>query len=208
MKDILKVVKLDFLSVMPYFTLKNLIIFILLGIFYSYLMEAAIAVFISGFIIGIIFSSYPFIVGDVSNLDSLHSLCGISRKNIVKGRYLTAVLLAVFMKFAFNFEGDISMLVVTIIYSVIFMIFVILIQYPFFFKLGYMKGKMVAKVSTIFMVVAAAVGISFSSRIADLFVENPKLLIQIVIPVTIVIVAISYIASKRLSLYFYEKRDF
>ena len=219
MKDILKVVKLDFLSVMPYFTLKNLIIFILLGIFYSYLMEAAIAVFISGFIIGIIYSSYPFIVGDVSNLDSLYSLCGISRKNIVKGRYLTAVLLssvsalfcftlAVFMKFAFNFEGDISMLVVTIIYSVIFMIFVILIQYPFFFKLGYMKGKMVAKVSTIFMVVAVYVGISFSSRIADLFFEYPKLLIQIVIPVTIVIVAISYIASKRLSLYFYEKRDF
>ena len=67
---------------------------------------------------------------------------------------------------------------------------------------------MVAKVSTIFMVVVVYVGISFSSRIADLFVENPKLLIQIVIPVTIVIVAISYIASKRLSLYFYEKRDF
>lgn len=219
MKDIGKVVKLDFLSLIPYFTLKNIVIFIGLGIFYSYLLKTPTAVFATGLLFGVTFSAYPFVVGDVSGMESLYVLCGISKKSVVKGRYLTGFLLsvgstllcgilAVIVKFSFKFELDLLILVLTIIYSIIFMMFIISLQYPIFFKLGYMKGKMAATISVISVFIIIYVGISFSGSMIKGFTENPVFVVKIIIPATMLITVISFIASKRLSIHFYEKRDF
>ena len=219
MKDIKKIIELDFLSIRPYITIKNMIIFFCLGIFYSYMNKTAVAVFGIGLLMTAAYSAYPFMVGEISGIDALYSLCGISRKKVVSGRYMTAFLLSVIntllcsifacvMGFIFKSELNLVIFTVTAIYSLIFMMIMIMIQYPVYFKLGHTKGRISATILMILIFIGIAAGVSFSDNMPDVFVGNSVLRIQVIIPTTIAIVAISYIVSKRLSVRFYEKRDF
>lgn len=219
MKDIKKIIELDFLSIMPYFTIKNLFIYLCFGIFYSYISKTAVVVFGIGLLMSVVFSTYPFMVGEVSGIDALYSLCGISRKKVVSGRYMTAFLLSVIntllcsvfayiMSVVFKLEFNIGIFAVTAVYSAILMMLMIMIQYPVYFKLGHTKGRISAAILMILFFIVIATAVSFSDNIIDIFVKNPDLGIRVIIPTTIAIVTISYIVSKRLSIRFYEKRDF
>ena len=58
--DIIKVLKLDLLSVRPYLTIKNLIILTALGTFYGVLYKNSFTVLAVGQMFAMLFSVYPF----------------------------------------------------------------------------------------------------------------------------------------------------
>ncbi len=82
--------RLDFITIKPYLTVKNLIIFAMVA--------AAINLYMGGSAsIGIIMAyatvyvSYPFALGEKNGVDMLYSTLSISRGNVVAGRYIFAL---------------------------------------------------------------------------------------------------------------------
>ncbi len=94
MNKILKMTKLDILSIRPYLTMKNFIIFFALGVFYSIISKnpyITVAMFSIG---ALLYSTYPFLVGDEAGIDSLYKIFGFSA-DVVKGRFLTGAFIIV-----------------------------------------------------------------------------------------------------------------
>lgn len=88
--DAIKVLKIDLISVRPYFTIKNLIILVGLGALYGTFSKSPVMVLATVQMFAILFSSYPFLVGEESGIDPLYKLFGIDSKDVVRGRYLLA----------------------------------------------------------------------------------------------------------------------
>lgn len=93
----IKVLKLDLLSIKPYLTIKNLIILIGLGTLYGVLSKNPAFVLATVQMFAVLFSGYPFMVGEESGIDPLYKLFSISSKDVVKGRYLLATVSVVIM---------------------------------------------------------------------------------------------------------------
>ena len=96
MKDIIKIIKLDTISIYPYLTIKNLLIIIILSIFYSFSAKSTTVIFGITQVFAVLFSSYPFLVGNESGIDSLYGILGIKRENVVYGRYIWSMLINIF----------------------------------------------------------------------------------------------------------------
>ena len=97
MKDIKKIIKLDYISIVPYFTFKNLIIMIFLYCFYFVVSKNPAIAISMPLIFAIIYSSYPFLVGDEAGLDGLYKIFGIKNRDVVIGRYIFAIILFLFV---------------------------------------------------------------------------------------------------------------
>ena len=152
MSKAISFVKLDFITVKPYMTLKNLAILVI-----------AMAVMAStdggtastaGFImvLGALYVSYPFAVAEKNDLDALYCTLSLSRKQVVRGRYLFALaidllfaLLAVILSAAVSLvmgvETDILQLLIAVLVMLLIYGLVQAIQLPIFFKMGYTKAK-------------------------------------------------------------------
>ena len=224
MSKVLSFVKLDFITVKPYLTVKNLLILLVVVVALSINNTAG------GVLIGIImafalmYSSYPFAVGEKSCIDQLYSTLPMNKRNIVLGRYgfvlaldvMSGVAAGLFL-FAWQTalqrtfswqETLLTILVLFVVYT-----FFQAIQLPIYFKLGYAKAKFLAYMPiAIFPLVAVAVGSRFSDVDWVGLVENALLwfsdnqLLAIAVSV-IAWMAIMFI-SYRISLSFYKKREF
>lgn len=221
MNDIKKIIQLDYLAIRPYFTYKNLLIFISLSIFYAYLAKNATATFSMPILFALIFSSYPFLSGDEAGIDSLYRIFGISKNSVVYGRYVFAFLLSiasvisgltlfVITSFLFKYNLVIDSFENNIFVSLIIIIFVIAVQYPLYFKYGYTKAKTLAIIPFILFGIFASLLSLFKKEIMDIMVrfgENNNVM-SIAILCTFIIVCsvllISIIVSKKI----YNKRDF
>lgn len=215
--DIKKQMKLDVISIKPYFTLKNLLIFSGIAIFYVFITKSPNILLTMSMIFAMIFSSYPFLVGDNSGIDGIYRLFSIDSKDIVFARYILAFIFYVFscilgliyyLIFAKIKAYPIDMNIL-INFGVNFLVFAIIIslQYPIYFKYGYTKAKTwVILPIFILGILGGAIGFLVKD-FKDLinFTYQHKYLIS---GILLILIAVIIIISIILSIKFYKKRDF
>jgi hypothetical protein len=224
MTKALKFARLDFITVKPYLTYKNILIFIavaLIMIYTSSASENAIGIIM---VFATIFASYPFSIGEKNDIDALYVTLSINRGAVVLGRYLYALIIDIlsgFFAYALSFAvlsalgkgfdaaGSMTAL---IIISAVFSI-IQAIQMPVYFKLGYNKAKFLIYIPLIAfpMIIAVLSGIlkdivSLAQVEAALEWAAANMLPAALAAALIWIVIMA--VSVKLSLAFYKKRDF
>ncbi len=216
--DAMKVIKLDLLSVRPYFTIKNLIILVGLGVLYGALSKNTVTVLATAQMFAILFSSYPFMVGEESGIDPLYKLFNIDSKDVVKGRYLLAALfvgvmviigavLAIITTAIFEIEDGYQIILLTAPVGGLVTLFIIFIEYPIYFKHGYKKGKTLVMIPLLLMVVLG-IGFSFFGEqlkiVLEFFTMNLLIGTTVILAVWIMVLILSVRFSNKL----YAARDF
>ena len=224
MSKLLSFVKLDFITLKPYLTTKNLIILLIVATVFSVNKtdEATILGLIMAF--ALMYSSYPFAVGEKNGIDALYAMLPVSKNNIVLGRYvffiildimsgITACLLLFGIKTIMNHSFNLAVTLLSAL--VIFIIFSIFqaIQFPIYFKLGYAKAKFLAYTPfIIFPLIAIIIGSRFSDADIGIFVGNFVSWIShnqfFTAVISIIIWFIIMFISYSISLSFYKKREF
>lgn len=215
--NIKKQIKLDLISIKPYFTFKNLLIFSGIVIFYVFITKSPNIILTMSMFFAMIFSAYPFLVGDNSGIDGIYRLFSIDSKNVVLARYI----LALFIYVLASIIGLIYYLIVSIIksypidmeilinFGVNFLVFAIIIslQYPIYFKFGYTKAKTWTILPIIILgILGGAVGflVKDIGEVINFAYQNKELIIISAIILVILIIAITI----KLSIKFYKQRDF
>ena len=217
MKDIKKIVNLDYISIKPYFTLKNLIIMICLYLVYFFITSNPLTANSAILIFSIVYSSYPFLIGEEAGIDSLYRIFGIKSEKVVLGRYVFALVLFIFallisivfsIIFSFFVEtADIrEFLATSLAYLLIYLVF-ISFKYPLYFKFGYKKAKSISALTFVLIGLLSFLVMALKDSLNDLFIfmENNifmTLLISLILVLVIVIISIK--SSQKL----YKKRDF
>ena len=217
MKDIKKIIKLDYISIVPYFTFKNLIIMIFLYCFYFVVSKNPAIAISMPLIFAIIYSSYPFLVGDEAGLDGLYKIFGIKNRDVVIGRYIFAIILflfaviigLIFTILSLFLSKDLEMGNILPIYASYFLVYIIMIciQYPIFFKYGYTKGRTIYLIPVIIIGILGFLGSYFdeTAKKVLLAIENNKI---ISFGVFLLILIIIIFSSIKISEKNYNKRDF
>ncbi len=113
MKHIIDFVKLDLITIKPYVTLKNFLIFGLSAVFMIYGTKTSTNALgiLMGF--GTLYVTYPFAVGEKNGIDCLYTFLGIKRDIVVIGRYFYAF----FIDIAFCLFGLILTAILSFIFS-------------------------------------------------------------------------------------------
>lgn len=216
MKDIKKIVNLDYISIKPYFTLKNLIIMIFLYLVYFFVTSNPLTANSAILIFSIVYSSYPFLIGEEAGIDSLYRIFGIKSEKVVLGRYVFALVLFIFallisivfsMIFSFFVEtADIrEFLATSLAYLLVYLIFISL-KYPLYFKYGYKKAKTLSAISFVVIALFSFFSMTFRSSLKDLLnlMTNNKLIsLLIILFIIFTIISISIKLSEK----FYKNRD-
>lgn len=217
MEDINKIIKLDTLSIRPYFTFKNLVIILIMGIFYPLISKNIYTIYGVTQVFAILYCSYPFLVGDESGIDALYGAFGIERNKVVYGRYLWSnFVIVICLIIAIVFSAIVSLIInqpITIkeliyIVPVVFIIsnLIIIAQYPFYFKYGYAKSKIIMTTILYIMAILAFVTFYFKDFLVNnigFFINNAHLLILILLLIVFILNFISIKASIKV----YSKRD-
>jgi len=224
MSKALKFIRLDFITIKPYFTLKDFLILFVLPIFITGVSGGYAASIGLIMMLSLLYIGYPFALGEKSGMDTLYSTLSIGHGMVVFGRYLfaqTVILCAAAYSFIVSFATLSVMgkafnvsetLVVILAMTVVFEILQAL-QLPIYFKFGYSESK----VMVFFPVMAlGAVFVALKQFIlADDFMDkiknsyewvsaNSGLAATLCVAVCFVVTAISYSSS----LSFYRKREF
>ena len=216
--NIKKVMQLDILSVKPYFTLKNFVLLIVFSFFYTFMLKNPVIVVSMTQIFALLISSYPFMVGEETGIDPLFKILGIAPKEVVKGRYLVSILfvvcllvvgiiLSLLMVFLYPTPDLFSLFLISVPTTFVFTTFVIFVEYPVFFKIGYAKGRMIASLPFLIMGILFALAQAFPSalkEIANYFLQHRS---EMLIGAFVLWALIGYV-SIMLSQKFYSKRNF
>ena len=214
----IKVLKLDLLSIKPYLTIKNLIILIGLGTLYGVLSKNPAFILATVQMFAVLFSGYPFMVGEESGIDPLYKLFRISSKDVVKGRYLLAtvsvvimlvvgVVMAMLIGLAYPMEDLFYSLLLAAPCIGLISLIIIFIEYPIYFKYGYKKGKTLTAVPMLLLAIGAVCSTYFDESLKSILqflVMNPFVAMGIICTIFFVIVVVSLKLSHQL----YAKRDF
>lgn len=210
-----KVVKLDVLTVRPYLTLKNLGIFLGLGIIYAVICKTGFMMLFVAETVALLFSGYPFMAGENAGIDPLYRLFGIPSKDVVKGRYAVGMLMSATMLLL----GALFYWVASWIYpqeefaktlllvgpSLFFTIsLIIFLEYPFYFKLGYLKGRTMASIPYYVVCVAIWLGVGRLQEIVCFLTAHAVWVGAALLTLWLAVLYGSY----RLSLRYYSGRDF
>ena len=215
--DIRKQIKLDIISMKPYYTLKYLIIILAIFFYNSFIMKSPMGMLPMILFYAVMFSSNLFLLGENSGIDSLYKIFSIGSKKVVIARYILAGLIFIvasllgFSIYAIvslikNMPIGLDMSMVIVINFVLYAI-IISVQYPIFFKSGYIKAK-TFKFLPIFIIAIIGMALGYFIKdfgpILNFVLENQRMLI---IGLCILIVLMLTI-SITLSIKFYKKRDF
>ena len=217
-------VRLDFITVKPYLTVKNLCLFVgvaLIVLVVNHSAAGAIGLLMA---FAALYASYPFAIGEKSNMDVLYTTLSIRRNTVVLGRYLFALaldILAGLFTFVFSFvvltvmrQGmDLIEALATIL--VLFFLFSVIqaIQLPIYFKLNYTKAKMIAYLPFVVFPLAIMAGSHLFNdlfsldAIAGLFVWLSSHLAATVLTGVVVWLAIMLV-SYKVAVLLYQKREF
>lgn len=217
MKDIKKIVNLDYISIKPYFTLKNLIIMIFLYLVYFFVTSNPLTANSAILIFSIVYSSYPFLIGEEAGIDSLYRIFGIKSEKVVLGRYVFALLLFIFALlisivfstiFSFFVEtADIrEFLATSLAYLLVYLVFISL-KYPLYFKFGYKKAKSISALTFALIGLLYFLVMALKDSLSDLFIfmENN---IFMTLLISLILVLVIFIISIKSSQKFYKNRDF
>jgi len=219
---------LDFVTLKPYLTVKNLLIFGVCVIFLSGQRGMLETSFSIGFMLGTLFISYPFAVGEKSNLDALYATLSVDRKTVVLGRYIFLILLdicAVAFSFLFTtigvfgarlaniFQGESgSSLSLNMVMSAVLLL-IQTIQLPIYFKLGYTKARFlnILPLAVIFACLVPLVFLTSAGRmtaVAHAFLSGISINGAIIAALVVLVLAIAVYVSYTLSVAFYKRREF
>jgi hypothetical protein len=224
MSKALAFARLDYITVKPYLTLKNLFLLAAVLIIYSGITESLISIITITMVFAAIYSSYPFVVGDKSNIDALYSTLSIKRDTVVTGRYIFAFSLILCAGVISNAAAFVILTVTKggyvltdslFITAIMFMAFSVIIglQMPIYFKFGYTKAKFTAYLPLLFMPLVVFLFTSvFRERVSKETADsltawayaNPIWVAVIAIGVWAVLMNLSY----SISLAGYKKREF
>jgi hypothetical protein len=155
MRKLKDFVHLDFITVKPYFTIKNVLLFAGVALFLTVMSGSIVSASGIGAMLGTLFVSYPFAVGEKCNLDALYVTLSLSRKTVVLGRYLFVLALnlcAVLFSALFSAVGLLAGRLFNFLpaaaesfwpFLALSALFLVLqaIQLPVFFRFGYAKAK-------------------------------------------------------------------
>ncbi|MDR2770672.1 MAG: ABC-2 transporter permease [Clostridiales Family XIII bacterium] len=219
-------VRLEFITVKPYFAIRNLLIYAAVALFLTTVSGNITSGVGFGMMLGTMFASYPFVLADKSNLDALYVTLSVSRKTVVLGRYLFTLALdvcaiacslvlsaaGVFAVRAFASDpGASDTRWATLVLAAVF-IAVQAVQLPIYFKFGYAKAKFFSLLPFCFVMaaVAALVEISKGDGLpgASALFGRAALGDGAIIPAACAALLLIIFASYRLSLSFYRKRAF
>ena len=216
MKDIKKIVNLDYISIKPYFTLKNLIIMICLYLVYFFITSNPLTANSAILIFSIVYSSYPFLIGEEAGIDSLYRIFGIKSEKVVLGRYVFALVLFIFALlisivfstiFSFFVEtADIrEFLATSLAYLLVYLVFISL-KYPLYFKFGYKKAKSISALTFALIGLLYFLVMALKDSLSDLFIfmENN---IFMTLLISLILVLVIFIISIKSSEKFYKNRD-
>ena len=220
---------LDFMTVKPYFTVKNQLLFAAIALFMVIVSGSIESTAVVGAMFGAIFMGYPFAVGEKSNMDALYATLALDRKTVVAGRYLFTLTLnfcAVFITLAISSVGLMigsilfessgygnSAPEVLMVFAIVVSFFIIMqsIMLPLYFKYGYAKTKFLT-IIPFTALIAGYVTVLNIARNSDILVRlyglinsiNSGLLSVFGVLGLCLVVYVSY----NLSLSFYTKREF
>lgn len=220
MRRIMDFIALDFMSMKPYMTVKNLVIMTALaisGIWFIGSVSGSMSM-VSGFIL--MYTAYPFAIGEQNGIDTFYTVLGYSRDTVVYGRYgflavtdvvlfggmflIVSIFCKLFSIMTINMEEVFSAL--AILYAIsLFQ----LVQLPVMFRYGYLKARDVLRIYLF-----ALTGILFlsfqlfrsnaSAPAKAWIVQNPVGLVGLLIVVWIAAAGCSLAVSKRV----YRRRAF
>ena len=148
-------VGLDFLTIKPYFSRKNIMLYIASMLFLTIMIGESSFGIVIGIWIATMFIGYSFTVGDKSNMDALYITLSVDRRTVVFGRYvftfllnvctiLSAYVVATVGIFAAQIAGYASgteFAPWTIIFMVVFIIVIQALQLPVYLKPPHYKRR-------------------------------------------------------------------
>lgn len=214
--NIKKQIKLDIISIKPYLTIKNFAIMTFIPLFYMYIMDSPVITLSMAMVFGIIFSSYPFLLGENAGIDGLYRIFGISSKELVIARYIMAYIIFIsvsifgiiyYLLIALIKDFPIGMDIFEMIgINFVFFTLMVCFQYPIYFKYGYAKARTAGFIPILIIGILGMVGgyfIKDFTLIINFLEENE---IKIVIGLCILFVILITI-SMMLAINFYKKRD-
>lgn len=222
MKQVLRFLKLDVITVKPYLTWKNLLILLLMPIFFVSFTDGGVSVMFLLMGFGAIFASYPFAVGEQNGIDALYATLSIKRESVVLGRYLfafsadlfvglvataIAALAGIFKEANVDWAQHSADLYI----GLAFITFVQAIQLPLFFHLGYAKAKMLGVLPFLIIPVVILSYNLFREKLDTFFSSihawssvNPMLTSVLLVAAWLAAMYLSY----RISSKAYNKREF
>ncbi len=232
MNKTLAFMKLDWITVKPFFTLKNLLPLLFAALVLNLTSGGGgiITAFMVVFFV-VVFASYPFAVGEQNGIDALYCTLSVSREHVVGGRYLYALCLdvlgaiasfalVVIIRSIGPLTGDLLssdpldiggqlIALVTVLFAVSI---VQAFQLPVFFKLGYAKARFLAYMP--FFLFSAIVGAgtfifkdgfdNTINAVGGFFGAHTLSAVLILLGVWLGAMFVSYLLSLR----FYKKREF
>lgn len=217
-------IRLDFITIKSFLTAKNILIAAVASSVMMLTTGGSEAILSVIMMYAALHVSYPFAIGEKSDMDSLYCTLSITRKAVVLGRYLFALtfnlcagvfanIIAFVLSLVMQKEINISnSLMITL---GIFAVFSIIqaIQLPIYFKLGYVKAKFLAYLPllgfpiAVFLLSRFAENPDFIESVTGFFgffAENPVIAALFGVAVWLIIMLISYQVSKEN----YYKREF
>lgn len=222
MKNYLNFIKLDLITIKPYITIKNFLIFgisAFLVMFGSKTSATALGI-LMGF--GTLYVTYPFAVGEKNGIDSLYIFLGINRETVVIGRYLYALVIDLaFCLFGFLLTGMITLILsipfnlleslAVMLVLFIFFSFSQLIQLPIYFKNGYSKARVSAYLPFLIVPVLVVIFGQLYPAFPELFdtvlgwvTQMPMIPIILIVIIWLVGILISIKQAQK----HYQKREF
>lgn len=224
MNRTLSFTKLDYLTIKPYLTLKNMLLFVLVFAFIGYGTGEPSMLIGMLMMYGVIYSSYPFAVGDKNGIDTLYATIPLKKSNIVAGRYIFALSLNIIvgavalavsaaLMIALGKEFNLIETIMTILVCFALFSIVEAVQLPIYFKLGYAKAKFLAYLPLAAFPAAVVAISAFVGKDTLLpFIENMFSWMQENGLYAIILIAVIWVLimffSGLLSYHFYKKREF
>lgn len=217
-------VHLDYLSIRQYLSAKQLLLYLVVIAFLSYMLHDY--TFCCGILMmyGLFYISYPFAVSEKTQGDLLYATLPISRHALVRGRYLfSLVVCGCSAGIAFILSIPISLVLklpfdplqMLGILGALFLVFTFmgLIQLPLYFKLGYTKAKFLS-LAPFLLIGLIAIGFgagmqdpSFMAGMTQLWESAVRQPLPYILGVLVIWLGLFYL-SLKLSQKFYANREF
>ena len=227
MKKLKSLVVLDLMSGKQQMTILGMVILAIQIFAMAFLANSIWASIVFGVFLGLMLNNSTFYYAEKGNTDTLYATLGLSRNIVVTNRYVSALILcigSIAFSLPFTALGYSAALLAGFQHEVVFspqvwvffsiVLFVAnAIQLPIYFKLGFSEAKFTALAIPLLLIMALAAvvsgaffysannGVSFE-HLFDVF--NSVGFMAIAVLILIVVIFVSY----RLSLLFYQKRDF
>lgn len=87
MNKIANLLRLEFITIKPYLTFKNMSIYLFMITLFIFIYKSPITIISMILMLATTYNAYPFAVADQNGLDALYTIVGLKRQDVVKGRY-------------------------------------------------------------------------------------------------------------------------